>query len=66
LDKDIRQRARFDLKQICSYCGAIDELQLDHIWPASRGGTNHIDNLTFACRRCNMEKRDKLPHQWRN
>lgn len=47
-------------KYTCSYCGKVGEkLELDHIIPFSKGGSDDIDNLTTACRRCNRQKRDK-------
>lgn len=45
----------------CTYCGTPGtqaELEIDHIIPASRQGSNHISNLTTACRRCNQKKSD--------
>jgi len=49
-------------KEQCSYCGKSDELknlELDHIFPKSLGGEDHISNLTLACRKCNTRKRNK-------
>ena len=47
----------------CTYCG-IDgsqaELQIDHIIPVAKGGSNHPSNLTVACRSCNAKKSDSL------
>lgn len=43
----------------CQYCGAKApdvELQIDHIIPVCKGGTNDIVNLTTACKSCNMRK----------
>ena len=45
------------------YCGksAPDvTLEVDHIKPVSKGGTNDIMNLVTSCRECNRGKRDKL------
>ena len=45
----------------CAYCGAKDTpLQIEHIHPKSKGGTNRISNLTLACKCCN-EKKGILP-----
>lgn len=47
----------------CTYCGVKGtdaELHVDHIHPVSKGGSNHMSNLTTACRTCNSEKRDKV------
>lgn len=43
----------------CTYCGASGndvELEIDHIHPISKGGSNHMSNLTTACRSCNQSK----------
>jgi 5-methylcytosine-specific restriction endonuclease McrA len=41
----------------CAYCNAKDvPLQIDHIEPRSRGGSNKVDNLTLACSDCNQKK----------
>ena len=41
----------------CVYCGVMGvPLQVEHINPRSRGGTNRISNLAFSCRDCNIEK----------
>jgi hypothetical protein len=43
----------------CTYCGASDANEVDHVWPKSRGGEDTLDNLVCACRRCNILKKDK-------
>lgn len=46
----------------CKYCGkTADEkaLEVDHIIPRSRGGSNELINLVTACFECNRGKRDK-------
>ena len=48
----------------CSYCGATEDLAVDHVVPLSRGGTNDPGNLTPACKPCNSSKRDKLVEEW--
>lgn len=41
----------------CAYCGAKDTpLQIEHIQPKVRGGSNRISNLTLACQCCNEAK----------
>jgi len=42
----------------CKYCGSIDSLVIDHIYPRNKGGSNNINNLTRACNRCNVHKSD--------
>ncbi len=44
----------------CAYCGETDlPLQVEHIVPKSRGGTDQVSNLTLACRKCNQTKGNK-------
>jgi 5-methylcytosine-specific restriction endonuclease McrA len=41
----------------CVYCGAKDvPLEIEHIIPKSRGGTNRVSNLTISCHSCNQKK----------
>ncbi len=48
----------------CTYCGAPETtdspLTIDHIVPLARGGTNRVENLAVACRRCNLAKSDAV------
>jgi len=40
---------------ICAYCGEPAN-EVDHIQPRVLGGTDDLDNLVAACRRCNASK----------
>lgn len=41
----------------CAYCGAENvPLEIEHIIPKIRGGSNRVSNLTLACRDCNQAK----------
>lgn len=41
----------------CIYCGKKNvPLEVEHIVPKSRGGSNRIDNLALSCVECNREK----------
>jgi hypothetical protein len=41
----------------CAYCSATDvPLNLDHIIPRARGGSNRVSNLVCSCVECNQEK----------
>jgi 5-methylcytosine-specific restriction endonuclease McrA len=45
----------------CAYCGAENmPLEVEHIQPKSKGGSNRVSNLTIACHDCNQRK-DKIP-----
>ncbi len=49
----------------CTYCGATDTpLQIDHIQPKSRGGSDQLSNLTLACVSCNQSKNSSDLHEW--
>ena len=60
-------KSRFNLLKkfnfTCQYCGRKApevKLEIDHIKPRAKGGLDDIDNLTVACRECNMGKCDVL------
>jgi 5-methylcytosine-specific restriction endonuclease McrA len=41
----------------CAYCDAQNvPLEIDHIHPRSRGGSDRVSNLTLACHDCNQAK----------
>ena len=41
----------------CAYCDVSNvPLQIDHIHPKARGGSNRVSNLTLACTPCNLKK----------
>jgi 5-methylcytosine-specific restriction endonuclease McrA len=41
----------------CAYCSETDiPLQIEHIIPRSRGGSDRVSNLTLACEDCNQRK----------
>ena len=41
----------------CAYCGAENvPLNIDHIAPRARGGSDRVSNLTLACISCNQDK----------
>lgn len=44
----------------CVQCGATSYLEYDHIIPFSRGGASTVGNVQLLCRRCNLEKRDRI------
>jgi len=43
----------------CQYCSSEDDLTIDHVIPASRGGKWDWENLVTACSRCNSRKGNK-------
>jgi len=41
----------------CAYCGAEQvPLEIDHIHPRGKGGSDRVSNLTLACHLCNQRK----------
>ncbi len=48
----------------CNYCGATDNLALDHIFPKKNGGKDSGDNLIYACKTCNSSKGQKDLIEW--
>jgi len=41
----------------CAYCGVENvPLQVEHIHPKAKGGSNRISNLSLACEKCNQRK----------
>lgn len=52
---------------MCRYCGAkpgSELLEVDHLVPKSRSGSDHECNLVTACKTCNSRKSDTIffPH----
>ena len=59
-DKDAWNKKLALLNYQCVYCGSKDRIEIDHIYPISKGGTNHIDNLQPLCAFCNNSKHNKI------
>lgn len=47
----------------CSYCDGPAE-HVEHVIPLSRGGSNDVSNLTWACASCNLSKGARLLSEW--
>lgn len=45
----------------CVYCGAKENLTIDHVFPSSRGGKNEWENLVCCCNNCNTRKGNRTP-----
>lgn len=50
---------------VCAYRGEPGPLEPDHRVPLARGGTNFIDNILPACRKCNAEKHTMTEEEFR-
>lgn len=59
IPKKIRQLVYDKCGGYCAYCGkeiAYKDMQVDHVHPQYKGGSDDIDNLVPACRACNFRK----------
>nr|WP_218110336.1 RNA-guided endonuclease IscB [Oligoflexus tunisiensis] len=57
LGYELREYLLEKWQRACAYCGKKDlPLEVEHIVPSSRGGSNRVSNLTLACRPCNQKK----------
>ncbi len=49
----------------CAYCGKGQvPLQIDHIVPRAKGGSDRAANLTLACQACNQAKGNRDVHEF--
>lgn len=63
LSAEVRLKVLTRDKYTCCKCGKNGsqvELQVDHIHPVARGGSNHPSNLQTLCRACNQRKGAKF------
>lgn len=65
VSKSLREAVLSRCRYQCSYCGRSGTPDADpdgaawhveHVVPVERGGPTHAENLTLACRRCNLSK----------
>jgi ATP adenylyltransferase len=64
----IRFRVLEKAKKRCELCGASSnttQIDVDHIVPRSKGGSNDISNLQALCRTCNAQKGNKADTDYR-
>ena len=49
----------------CAYCGVTNtRLEIEHIKPLSKGGSNRVSNLAIACHSCNQAKSNQEIEQF--
>ena len=54
---EVREHLLEKWQRACAYCDAKNvPLQIDHVAPKSRGGSNRVSNLALACGPCNDAK----------
>jgi 5-methylcytosine-specific restriction endonuclease McrA len=65
LGYEIREYLLLKWEYHCAYCGAKDcPLEIEHIIPKSRGGSNRLSNLTLACHSCNQKKGNRTASEF--
>jgi hypothetical protein len=58
------EKIKLQTGQCCNYCGELNNLSLDHIFPQKYGGLDNAENLVYACRSCNSSKGAKNLLEW--
>ena len=54
---EVRQYLLEKWQRKCAYCGTENvPLQVEHIYPKAKGGSNRISNLCLSCEKCNLKK----------
>lgn len=65
-DVDVHEHG--EQEGICAGCHThfpFKIMEVDHILPRAKGGTDHIENLQLLCSHCNRSKGGKTMAQWR-
>jgi len=60
------EKIKLQTGSICNYCGSVEKLTLDHIFPQKFGGQDEAENLIFACKSCNSSKGKRDLMEWMN
>jgi 5-methylcytosine-specific restriction endonuclease McrA len=53
------------LNSVCIFCGATDNITVEHLIPLSRGGRHSIGNLAPSCKSCNSAKGTRTVMEFR-
>ena len=62
---EVREYLLQKFNRRCAYCGKKDvPLEIEHIIPKSRGGSDRVSNLTIACHECNQEKGNQTAEEF--
>jgi 5-methylcytosine-specific restriction endonuclease McrA len=69
---EVREYLLEKWRRQCVYCGKKGvPLQIEHVTPKKRGGTDRVTNLALSCASCNRKKGDLtaaefgFPHVWK-
>lgn len=65
IKQELDQKIREASKNRCGYCLTPQsltshKLEIEHIFPISKGGSSTEENLCLACRHCNLHKASKV------
>ena len=63
-----RHRLYGEQEGVCAGCDThfpFRVMEVDHVLPRSRGGTDHADNLQLLCSGCNRSKGGRTMAEWR-
>jgi hypothetical protein len=65
---EIRRLVRERAVHCCEFCGVSEvdtggTLTIDHFQPASKGGSDQLDNLLYSCMPCNLYKQNYWPRK---
>ena len=62
---EIREYLLDKFQRKCAYCGKTDiPLEIEHVIPSSKGGSDRVSNLTIACHKCNQKKGNKTAKEF--
>jgi hypothetical protein len=65
ISQELREKVKKAAQNRCGYCLApqklmMARLEIEHLQPSSKGGTDGEENLWLACPFCNAHKADKV------
>ncbi len=62
---EVREYLLEKFNRTCVYCGKTDvPLEVEHIVPKSRGGSDKVSNLATSCHKCNQKKGDRTAEEF--
>lgn len=68
ISPEMREKVRVRYNYCCAYCSVSEIdigglLEIEHFRPVSKGGTDSLDNLVYACTICNRHKASYWPEE---
>ena len=62
---EVREYLLEKWRRRCAYCKKTDvALEIEHIVPKSRGGSDRVSNLTISCHECNQRKGNRTADEF--